>query len=284
MKTIQELLTTGKGTEGSLLIEKKIYGTLIEAVEKKRIGRGKAAFIMGPSEIPGSSIDIDLATPNSTKLYLVAEGGGVPIDVVDYTSFNMKPDKYGVRVPVTKEMMEDGKWNLIEHNIKVAGQRVADNEDLLIIRDALDSASNTQSGGAAATISDITRMMQYLEDSDYTATDFIVGPEVANDLRNIDTFVEANKLGTREMFETGFIGRIYGMDVVRFSTNAAPSTTYSKYAYIIDKNHAFCMAEKRPVTIEDYDDKIHDLSGAVVTQRIKVKALRAAAICKLTTS
>jgi len=284
MKTIKELLQTSVGTEGSKLIEKKIYDTLIEAVEKKHIGRGAAAFVVGSSGIPGSSVDIDLATPDSQKVYAVAEGGAVPIDVVDYTSFNLKPVKYGVRIPITKEMMEDGKWDLIEHNIKFAGTKIADNEDLLILRDALDNATNTQSGGAAVTISDVTRAIQYLEDSDYTATHIIVGPEVANDLRNIDTFVEAQKLGTREMFETGFIGRIYGMDVLRFSTNAAPTTTYSKYAYVIDKAHAFCIAEKRPVTVENYDDNVHDLSGAVITQRIVVRQLRAGAICKITSS
>lgn len=284
MKTIKELLQTSAGTEGSKLIEKKIYDTLVEAVEKKHIGRAAAAIVVGPSGIPGSSIDIDLATADSQKVYVVAEGASVPIDVVDYTSFNMKPVKYGVRIPVTKEMMEDGKWDLIEHNIRFAGTKIADNEDLLIIRDALDSASNTQSGGAAITIGDITRAMQYLEDSDYSPTHLIVGAEVANDLRNIDTFVEAQKLGTREMFETGFIGRVYGMDVLRFSTNAAPTTTYSKYAYVIDKQHAYIMAEKRTVTVENYDDAVHDLTGAVVTQRIAVKALRAGAICKITTS
>jgi hypothetical protein len=218
------------------------------------------------------------------RVYQVAEGASIPLDVAAYDSFNMKPDKYAVRIAVTKEMMEDGKWNLIEHNLMVAGIEVAENEDLLIIRDALDQAANTQAGGASGTISDITRGMQYLEDSDYTPSTMFVGPEFANDLRNIDTFVEANKLGTREMFETGFVGRIFGMDVLRFSTNVAPSTTYSKYAYIIDKNHAFVIAEKRPVTVENYDDKVHDLSGAVVTQRIKVRQLRAAAICKITTS
>ena len=45
------LLNTGigaAGSEGSLLIQKKIYDTLIEAVMKKLIGRQLAAFVIGP--------------------------------------------------------------------------------------------------------------------------------------------------------------------------------------------------------------------------------------------
>jgi N4-gp56 family major capsid protein len=192
---------------------------------------------------------------------------------------NVKPVKYGVRPLITKEMQEDGKWDLMQHNIKTAGQEMAENLDSLVFT-ALAGADNTVTGGAAITVANITRAMQYLEDVDYTPTDLIIGPEVANDLRNIDTFVEAQKLGSREMLTSGFIGTIFGMNVHVESANICNS----KYAYVIDKNQAFVIAEKRPVTIERYDDATHDLSGAVVTQRVAVKALRTAATCIITTS
>ena len=37
--------------------------------------------------------------------------------------------------------------------------------------------------------------MRHLEDADKTPTDYIVGWNVLEDPRNIDTFVEANKVG-----------------------------------------------------------------------------------------
>jgi HK97 family phage major capsid protein len=209
----------------------------------------------------------------------VAEGAAIPIDTVAYTTTNLKPVKYGVRPLITKEMMEDGKWDLMLHNIKTAGREMADNETSLIIT-ALDDAANTVSGGAAITMANIARAIQYLEDSDFEATDMLLGPEVANDLRNIDIFVEAQKLGSREMMQTGFIGTIFGMNVHVVSGNLITSTT----SYIIDREQAFVIAEKRPVTVERYDDVTHDLSGAVVTQRITVGSLRTSAICKITTT
>ena len=281
---IKELMTRGDATEGSLLIEKKIYDTLIDPVVRTRIGRQLAAIYVGPAAIPGSSYDVDLTTVKTMKMRKIAEGASITLQEVEVTSFNMKPDKYGVRPMVTKEMQEDGKWDMIAYNLKLAGLEVAYNEDLLIIRDALDGAANTQAGGAAATIADITRAMQYLEDEDHNCTDILVGSEFVNDLRNIDTFTEAQKYGSDEMQQNGFVGKIIGMNVLRFSTNSAPSTTYKKYAYVIDREHAFIIVEKRPVTVEKYDDVIHDLSGAVVTQRIKVRYIRSAAICKITTS
>lgn len=284
MKAIKELLSTGIGTEGQLLIPRKIHDTLIEAVDKNLIPRSEAALYFGPADIPGSSIDVDLSTPNTMNVRLIGEGAEVFIDQSAYTSFNMKPQKWGVALRITREMLEDGKWNLLNHNLMVAGKRFAENETRLVLQDALDNASNTVSGGAAITIANITRAMQYLDDADYTATTMFVGMEVLNDLRNIDTFVEANKVGNTEMLDRGFLGTIYGLNVIKFSTNAAPSTTYSKYAYITDKMHAYVIAEKRPVTVENFEMPVYDMSAASVTQRIKVRQMRADAIAKITTS
>lgn len=279
-ENIRELLTTATGTQGTLLIERKIFDTLIEAVEKARLGRDLAAIVIGPEGIPGSSVELNLVDVDSMTVFRVAEGAAIPIDVAGYSTANIRPLKYGVRPLVTKEMQEDAKWDLIQHNIMTAGREIGENEDSRIVTNALDDAANSVSGGATITVANITRAMQYLEDNFYTATDFIVGPEVANDLRNIDTFVEADKAGTRESFERGIIGRIFGMDVRVISTHAITSTS----AYIIDREHAFVIVEKRPVTIERYDDVTHDLSGVVVTQRFEADSLRTSSIAKITTT
>jgi len=283
-KAVQELLSTGLGTEGQLLIPRKIHDTLIEEVDKNLVPRSECAIYFGPSDIPGSSIDVDLVTPNQMKVRIVAEGAEIPIDQSAYTSINIKPVKWGVSLRITREMLEDAKWNLLSHNLQVAGKRFAEKETELVISDALDNATNTVTGGAALTIANLTRAMQYLEDSDYNPTTLFVGTEVIQDLRNIDTFVEADKMGNRDMLARGFVGVIYGLNVIKFSTNAAPSTTYSKYAYVTDKMHAYVIAEKRPVTIENFEMPAFDMSAASVTQRIKVRHLRADAIAKITTA
>ena len=283
METIKELLNTGLATAGSLLIVKKIHDTLIDEVDKVLIPRSEAAYYFGPAQIPGGSIDIDLTDPNTGDIRVVAEGAEVPIDQATYASTNIKPVKYGMAIRITREMLEDAKWNLLDHNIKVAGKRFAEKETELVITQ-LDSAGNTVSGGAAATIANITRAMQYLDDNDYTGTTILMGNEFLNDLRNIDTFVEADKAGNREMLSTGFVGNIYGLNVLKFSTNAAPSSTYSKYAYVYDKNQAYALAEKRPITIERFQLPSCDMSAAAITWRFAAKIIRSNAVAKITTA
>lgn len=279
-KYIKELLTTFSGTEGQLLIPRKIYDVLVEEVFKALIPRDEASHYFGPDQIPGSSIDVDLMTRNSMNVRRIAEGAEISMDNATYTNVNLKPAKYGVSLRISSEMLEDAKWNLLEHNVRVAGRRLAENENSLVVT-ALDTASNTVSGGASITIANITRAMEYLENVDYTATTFAVGYEVLNDLRNIDTFVEYMKRGNTELLDTGYLGVIYGMKVVKVSTNAGMTTTSS---YVFDNRHAYAIAEKRPITVENFDLPTFDLRAAIVTQRITVSALRSEAICKITTS
>lgn len=282
-KYVQELITTGDGTEGQLLIPRKIYDTLIAEVDKLLIPRSEAALYFGPAQIPGSSIDVDTEDENAMDVRLIAEGAEITLDADAYSSTNLKPDKYGVAIKIVKEMQEDSKWPLLQRNIQKAGKRFAENETNLIIT-ALQGCTNNVSGGSAITIANITRLMQYLEDADYSPTTLMVGAEVINDLRNIDTFVEANKAGNSDMLDKGFHGTIYGMNVLRFSRNAAPSTTYSKYAYVTDKAHAYMIAEKRTITVENFTLPQFDMSGAAITQRIKVARLRDNSIARCSTS
>lgn len=280
LQYVKELVATGIGTQGSLLIPTKIYDTIIEESAKFLIPRSEAALYFGPGDIPGSSIDVNREVENKMKVRLHAEGSEIVIDSSEWNDLNIKPLKYGVALRITREMLEDAKWNLLQYNLKVAGRRFAENENSLIIT-ALDGADNTVSGGASVTIANLTRAMQYLEDADKRPSSLIVGMEVLNDLRNIDTFVEYQKVGNTDMLTRGFLGTVYGLQVIRSSTNAGMTATS---AYVYDKDYAFVMAEKRPVTVENFELPAFDMSAASCTQRIAVSALRTSAICKITSS
>lgn len=280
-KYLKELLQTSLGTEGSLLIPRKIMPILIEESMKALIPRELAAMYIGPAQIPGSSIEINRVVENKMDVRLVAEGAEIPLDQTEYNNLNVKPKKYGVTIRITREMLEDANFNLLQHNIMIAGRRFAENENSVIITNALEAADTTISGGAAITIANITAGILALRNADKKATDFIIGNEVLNDLQNIDTFVEFQKVGNTEMLQRGFIGNIYGMNVTVVSTNAGMTTTTS---YIIDREYAYVIAEKRPLTVEGFELPTFDMSAAALTHRFDVQPLRTNAICKITTS
>jgi HK97 family phage major capsid protein len=282
-KKIQEYIDTGDGIPGTLLIPQLIMPALVEAVNKTLIPREMAANVWGPTQIQGSSFSINLETPDSFGVEEVGEGAEIPMNALDFTSVTYTPVKYGVAIRITREMMEDSQFELLNRNIATAGKEFAENETALILT-AFGGANTTVTGGAAITIADITAAMLAVENQDFTPTDFLIGNEVLNDLRNIDTFVEADKAGNTDMIQRGFIGRLYGMNVARFSTNAAPSVTYAKYGYVFDRSQAYGIAIKRDITVENFDLPVFDMQGAVITQRIDVRLHRTKAIVKITTS
>jgi Phage capsid family. len=179
-------------------------------------------------------------------------------------------------------MLEDGIIDLISYHAELAGYEFADNEESLIVAqlDAAATASSNTVANSNATLplSDITASMQQLEEKNYMPTHMIVGVEVVNDLRNLDIFNEAHKTGGPSAMNQRMVGMIYGMKVI-MSNNVS-----AKLAYIIDRNHAFFIAEKRPITVERYADYARDSSFIAVTQRLAVQYFRAEATSEITTT
>jgi len=284
---IQEYITRDTGVAGTLLIPKLIMPVLIDEVDKFLLPKELAAIYQTPAQTAnqGSSWTINLIKPDSMDIRQVGEGSEIPMDAIEYdTSVTIEPIKYGVSIRITREMMEDSQFNLLQRNLKYAGKRFAEKETELIITE-LNSTTNAVTGGAAITIANIAEGMNYLERYDYTPTDFLVGDNILQDLRNIDTFVEADKAGNTDMMKKGFLGTIFGMNVARFSRNAtATPSTYCLYGYIIDRDNAFIISYKRDITIENFDLPTFDMQGAAITMRVDVEYLRDYATCEITTT
>lgn len=277
--------TAGSSTM-SYLVPRKLLGEVINSVRKRLVLRGLAARVFGPASIPGRTLVIPMqsvlaSATTEMPINRVSEGAEIPLGQTQFTNTTLTPVKYGVRIGVAKELQEDSILDLISYHAELAGYELADNEESLIVSQ-LDAASTASShdvsnGNATLPVSDITAAMQNLETDNHECTHMIVGVEVANDLRNIDTFVEADKAGMNDPSQK-LIGKIFGMKVI-VSNNVSATL-----AYVIDAKHAFVIAEKRPVTVEKYTDYARDTGFVTITQRFATVYLRANAVSEITTT
>ncbi len=273
--------TAGSST-GSFLIPKMLFSELLMAVRKNLIFRALAAKVIGPKSIPGSSLDFSEQEPESTNVFRTGTGAEIGLNAENYSGFNMKPIKYGVRIKIPRELEEDSQWDVMSLNVQTAGYELADNEESLIVA-TLDTGSGqtrgTRIANSNATLppTDITSGMKGLWEENYTPSDFIVGTEVAEDIMNTDTFQEAHKSGVNDPSK-GLITSIFNMKV--WVSNNVTAT----YGYILDRRFAFIGVEKRPVTIERYFDAARDSSFAVATQRIVWRYWRPGAIARIITT
>jgi len=282
MTKLNEYISRADGTAGQSLIPQLILPRVVEEVEKNLIPREMAAFVIGPSEFKGSTMYMDLETPNTLDVRQVSEGAEVPLDNISFDSVSFTPVKYGVAIRITREMMEDSQVELLKRNIATAGKRFADNETNLILAQ-LDNANATTAGGAAVTIANIAESIYDVRSNDYNPTDYLLGEEQYSDLMNIDTFVEADKAGNTTLMGTGRVGTIFGLNVTSFSANAGANAVATS-GYIFDRRQAYAIAIARDVTMESLTLPTYDMDGAVLTQRIDVQYLRTKSISKITTS
>lgn len=278
-QTIKEFLASDVGTEGTLLVPTRIYSQLIEEHDKNLLGRSRAAIFIPPDQIPGATVDINTAGLNVMNVYRVPEAGFFPADQSTFATTQLRPLKYGVRIQITQEFLEDSTFDLQSLHVRLAAKKLAENEDSLILAQ-LDGATNVVTGTGAITIANIASAILNLRNADFVPDTFWIGPEVLSDLQQIDTFVEADKMGNRELLQTGVVGRVYGMDVMLFSANIGTTTR----AYVFDSRYAFVGAEKRPVTVETWKDYSTDVQNIVCSQRIAYGRLRDTSISRITTT
>lgn len=266
---------------GSYLIPHTLYGELMRAVRKNLVLSSLAARRIGPASIPGSSITLALQEPESMTVNRINEGAEVPLGVEQYSGFTITPVKYGVRIWISQEMVEDNNFDVMAMNVETAGYHLASNEETLIIAqlDAGDTAASHSVANSNATlpVTDITEAVQNVRADNHNPTHFLIGAELENDIYNISGFTYASYSGINDPSKR-LIGTIAGMKVI-VSNNIS-----AKLGYVIDAAHAFVVAEKRPITVRRFFNAARDVSEAVVTQRIGVRYLRANAISEITTT
>ena len=261
-------------------IKTEIMDILFPAMRANLVATNFVAIRIGRESIPGSTIKIDYASKDKQLVHEIGEGQEVPVEIGEISTYSITPKKYGLRPLITKEMVEDGMFDLMQYNLEEAGYQLAKKLDTLLlaqIEAGNSSASHTFSGGTAITPANINTAIYNLRMDEHNASDLICSPAVEMDLMNIDTFVEADKAGVTNPSQ-GLLGRIFGL-TVWVSTQVT-----ANYAYVIDRKYALTFVEKRPVTVERYDDVTRDLSGVVLTARWGMRYHYANACCVITTS
>ena len=285
MKTLEQLANDAELSYGleSELVKQQLFDIIKEASIATRVGRELVGLV---NLKKGTALDFILADKDSLKFRKVAEGSLIPVDTEAYTKVTVTPDKYGDRIAISTELQEDANWDVIKRNLRQAGREAGLKEDGIIF-DALGDSTNGfpsetshgyTSAGTEVAIADIVGMAKLVRDNDYIPDTLVIHPEQLAELQQIDTFVEADKVGNRETFTNGMVGKIFGMKVITTSTVGAST------AYLLDSKESGVLVVRRPLTVKTYEIPDRDSIGVSVTFRAAARCLRPKAGCKLTVS
>ena len=286
-KNIKKLLLAEELDSG-VLIQKEVFKTIHEAM--------KPAVVMRNA----------LPTINIKKLYLrypvvvddvvyapeVPEATEIPIPKAEnlkYIEFRMK--KYGLRPVITREMVEDAEYDVIERCLRQAGEQLENglNRDALsMMMSEADHDNDVIADNELVSMSDIADCVYKVKSNKYLPDNMIVSPiaeaELLKDSRMLMSIVPNEAL-----IRSGDIGtRILGLKM--FSTNIECENALFTWggckaqdpiAFVYDYDQCGMIVMREELRIERYNDPIRDLVGMTATMRYDVGSIHPLAISRL---
>lgn len=284
-KEIKKLLLA-EAVESDTLIQEEVYRTIVEGAKYTQLFRN----LIPVWNIGSNQLRVVIGEDATTAGEPIAEGTKIPEDTEDYTYQTFTVEKYGLRPTITAEMIEDGLFDVVARQIRMAGERVENSLNARAIGELLDGSGNEHDcEGSNLDAAALLSGRALVRADRYVPNVAVIDPEFEA-LLLADTDVShamyygADTTARRE----GTVPRLYGMDIHTYDGGNSSGTYTWGFAangeiggLLMDTQRAGAIAMRRDITVKDYDDPIRDLRGMSVTARFDVEELQANALCRI---
>jgi len=275
-------LLQSAGVQQSNLLQEEVYKTISEGAEPWKVFRDILPIIKTDSY----SVRV-VKGETGTYAVDVAEGAKVPIDTQVYTKEDISISKIGTRPVITNELIEDGLFDIVQLELSKAGARMENklNRDCLveILTDTTAGTSDVDPNGTHIEVTDVAKARADVGANNYIPDVLVMHPAAEGYLLQDSNLVYASYAGQKNTLTSGKLPNFMGLKPyvctvttgttahVWGSTDAA--NNYS--AMILDSKAHTYLAMRRDLTVEEYDDPIHDIMGIACTMRFGVATIQA---------
>jgi hypothetical protein len=270
----------------STLVQEEVYKTVVEGSEPFKCWRECQPIIQTDSY----SVRF-VKGEEGTYAQAVAEGAKITIDTQEYTKTDITIDKYGVRPLITNELIEDGLFDVIDLELKKAGARMENKLNRVILKAVLAGiTTNTLNpAGPHITVSDVAQGIGKIKKQNYLPDTLVLHPTAEAYLMQDSNLAYVAWAGGNEALRNYSIGtKLMGLTPYDCTATDAASPTWDDTtagsdvtALVLSKNDLGATCMRRDLTVEQYDDPIHDLVGIALTMRYGYGVLREKAGCKI---
>jgi len=179
---------------------------------------------------------------------------------------------------IKKTWIKDSKWNAIQEAVTVAGAAMYKH-----VASDVCSKLGSAAGGTESFDTDLYKTMvkaiSTLKSNGFTPDAILINPGQEATLMAMDKFISVEMLGrVGKLAEKGEIGYFYG-NIPVYSTSVMGSNPI-----VYNTQKGVVLGLRQDLQIEDYDDPIEGLEGAVLTMRFDLATAFSAAIRKVATS
>ena len=286
-ESTHKLLQSDKDAiNNSTLVQEEVYKTIIEGAEPFRCFREIFPVIKADSY----SVRF-IKGETGSYAEKVAEGAAINIDIQTYTKQDITIDKWGVRPLITNELIEDSLFDVVELELKKAGAKMENalNRECLnkILNGANKITTNTLNpAGPHIAVSDVALGISKVKKQNYLADTLVTHPTAEGYLLSDSNLAYVAYAGTNTSLTEGKIPKVMGLTPYTCTATDSSSPTWDDTtagsdvtAIVLSKNDLGVICMKRDITIEQYDDPIHDLVGLSVTMRFGADVLNEKAGC-----
>jgi len=276
------LQTEATAIADSTLVQEEVYKTVIAGAEPFRCMREVVPIVN-----TGSYSVRFVKGEAGTYAGKIAEGAAIDIDTQTYSKQDITIDKYGTRPLITNELIEDSLFDIIELELSKAGARMENCLNRQILYQMVQGTykfdtTTTSPAGDHITVSDIAQTVGKIKKLNYMPDTLILHPTAEAYLLQDSNLAYASYAGGTEALRNASIGgKIMGLKPYVCTVTDATSPTWDDTtaasdvtAIVLSKNDAGVLCMRRDITVEDYDDPIHDLMGIAITMRFGTDVLR----------
>lgn len=207
----------------------------------------------------------------------------------NYGSASFAIQKIGTSPRISNEMIEDGMVDVIAEEIRFAGISVMNKAEQICNDTFLEgSGDEHDASGSNLGVKAVISACARLRGNGFMPTDVVMHPEAEAycllDLAPSSNFGGQGVIGNGLM-PPGYLG-------LKWHTSAVADVTGGSYTWdydsdgdmgmlVVDRNRFGGIAVARPLTVEGFDDPIHDMKNMAVTMRMDAASFVSTAACRV---
>jgi HK97 family phage major capsid protein len=272
----------------STLVQEEVYKTICEGAEPAKCMREVVPIINTKTY----SVRF-IKGQTGTYATNIAEGAKIDIDTQEFSKQDITINKIGTRPLITNELIEDSLFDIVELELKKAGNRLENklNRDVLyqMLQGTYKVATSTMSpAGTHISVSDVALAVSKVKKQNYMPDILLVHPTAEAYLLQDSNLAYVSFAGQSSSLNQGKVPTIMGLRPYYATCTDSATPTWDDTtagsdvtALIFSKNDFATICMRRDITVEQYDDPIHDLIGISCTMRYGTDVLRETAACSI---
>lgn len=275
LKTIKRELLLTEAIEGTGLVQTEVAKTVAEGANQAKCWMN----VLPVYNIRGNAY-IHSYGEGGMYAATVPEGAEVPNRTQNYGAATFAIKKFAQSPKISKEMIEDALVDAIALEIQFAGKAVMNSVEQMINNTILEgSGDEHDSAGANQGVKAVIQAAARARGNGFMPNAVVLHPE-AEGLCLLDLAPSSNFGGQgvagNGLMPPGYLGLSWNVCGVADVTGGTYTWDYDSDGdigmLVVDTSRCGGVAVARPLTVDEFDDPIHDLRGMVVSMRADAKS------------